>query len=106
MTGMCSPYIYYTEQHQMQLVEFAGGPRRCNSFIFGVIFASVTWTVILILYSRLVRESSLASPRLSPQPSSLMVVHEFQPNSKAPDDADDKQKAMVRTKFHPIPFKY
>jgi hypothetical protein len=75
----------------------AGAPRRCKSFVFGVIFGSVTWTVILILYSRLVQESNLATaPRLSPQPSSLMVVHEFHSGSKSPD----KQKAMVCTQFH------
>jgi len=67
-----------------------------------VIFASVTWTVILILYSRLVKESSLDPVRMrqSPEPSSsLMVVHEFRPKEDAYNKGSkpsDKEKKMVQ----------
>ncbi|CAB3375722.1 Hypothetical predicted protein [Cloeon dipterum] len=75
-----------------------GGPRKCNSFLLGVVFASVTWTVIIILYSRLVKESNLNSGRLSPQPSSLMVVHEFLPkdaHNKGNVEGEDKHQKML-----------
>lgn len=77
----------------------ASSNKRFKSFLLGILFASVTWSISLYLYWKLTEVTKSQTSTKSPDVTSAKRFHQLKNDVYLPYEIDDKKIQRAKSKY-------